>query len=117
MDILNGGIHSCNDCGIFSYRDFYGTAKEYNRLWNKHIILKDYMIDEMVEDVSNQSVVKRFRTCMEEYLGEYISNTSYGKIIAGRLGSLKLPSKQQLEDNFYMVLINAKIDLERLVII
>jgi hypothetical protein len=112
MEVLDCGISNCNECGIFAYRDFYGTAKEYNRLWNKNITLKLWMIDDMVEGVHNTSVVRRFRDCMESHLGDYICNSSYAKIVGTKLGTVKLPSKIQLEDNFYMVLINAKIDNE-----
>jgi hypothetical protein len=112
MDIHLGQIHSCPNCKIFAYKNFYGSIKEYNRLWNKEIIFKEWMLDEIVKDVKNKSIVRRFRDCAEEWVGEFVNNDSYSYIIRGRLGTIRLPSKSQLEDNYYMVLLDAKIDSE-----
>lgn len=112
MTVHLGEIHSCSNCAIFAYKSFYGTVQEYNRLWNREIIFKEWMIDKIVEGVKNQSVVNRFRECAEDWLGEFVNNDSYDYIIKGRLGTVKLPSKTKIEDNYYMVLLEAKIDTE-----
>jgi hypothetical protein len=114
MDVYIGEIHNCSRCSIFAYKSFYGTVQEYNRLWNREIIFKQWMLDKIVEGVNNQSVVKRFKECAEEWLGEFVNNDSYEYIVKGRLGTVKLPSKSQIEDNYYMVLLEAKIDVENL---
>ena len=109
-----GEIYSCDSCSMFSYKDFYGTGEEYERLWNKQIIFRDWMIDDCVYNVKNVAVVKRFRECAEPWIGEYVDNDSYMDMIIGKLGTVRLPSKVEIEDNFYMVLLEAKLDSDRL---
>lgn len=108
-----GEIYSCNSCSMFAYQDFYGTGEEYQRLWDKQIVFRKWMIDECVYDVKNVAVVKRFRESADSWIGEYVSNDSYQDIIAGKLGTVRLPSKAEIEENFYMVLLDAKLDSER----
>ena len=99
---------------MFAYKNFYGTAQEYHRLWDKEIIFRDWMIDEIVFEVKNMAVVRRFKACAIDWVGEYVNNDSFKDIVAGKLGTVRLPSKSEIEDNFYIVLLDEKIDRERL---
>ena len=108
-----GEIYACKTCSMFSYQNFYGTGDEYQRLWDKKIILRKWMIDDTVYGVNNMVVVKRFRKCADSWIGEYVSNDTFCEMTEGKLGTIRLPSKIEIQDNFYMVLLDAKLDIDR----